>query len=610
MGSLEPVSRDPAIEDISVSRTLQCAVAASVALLAGLALVAATPSVPATRTAVAPSHKPTTSEIQHARESALADAFFGNTKLSRITIDVEPKALKGLNDAPKAWVHATIKIIVPGQREVTYKDVAMHLKGGPGSFRKVEDKPAMTLNFDKFLKPQTFQGIDKLLLNNSVQDPSFTNENLCGAILRACGGYAARASNAQVILNGRDLGPYVVKEGFKSAFFRRFFPDDDGNLYEGAFNDVDANLPIHYGKKRKPPEDQSDAGAKKKYEEKLKADEAKARAKLKELVDACREADPGERRRKLDKVLDVDAFLTFMAFESMTAHWDGYCANRNNYRIYHNRTTDKLVFIAHGMDQMFQRPEHPLADANQALVCKAVLATLRDRQRYYERVAELRNKWLTPEKLLGEVDRLATRISPLMQELGPQVLEQYKQQTAELKERIRQRLANIDKQLAQAPKALKFDTAGVASLADQKWEAVKENPTPATTDAVYEERKPKLRIKFDGQGGGGAASWRATLALPPGRYVFEGQMRTASVIPPDGATVHGPNDANASAGAGLLVVGGAAVPRQVGFSRYTLVRREFDVTSAEADTTVSCELTAKSGEALFDLSTLRIRKKK
>jgi hypothetical protein len=34
------------------------------------------------------------------------------------------------------------------------------------------------------------------------------------------------------------------------------------------------------------------------------------------------------------------------------------------------------------------------------------------------------------------------------------------------------------------------------------------------------------------------------------------------------------------------------------------------VTSAEADTIVSCDLTAKSGEAFFDLSTLRIRKKK
>jgi len=82
------------------------------------------------------------------------------------------------------------------------------------------------------------------------------------------------------------------------------------------------------------------------------------------------------------------------------------------------------------------------------------------------------------------------------------------------------------------------------------------------------------------------------------------------VIPPDGATSKGPNDPAASAGAGLQVIGAPATPRQIGFSRYTLVRREFEVTSPEADTVIACSLSAKSGEAVFDLSTLRLRKKK
>lgn len=571
-----------------------------VALAAELTLVAATPA-----TKPAPPRKPTTKQILHAKEGAQADAFFGNTKLTRFTIDVEPKALKGLNDKPKEWVHATVKAIIPGQREITYKDVALHLKGGAGSFRKVEDKPAMTLNFGKFVPDQNFQGIGKLLLNNSVQDPSFMCENLCGAIARVCGAYAARASNAEVFLNGRNLGPFVVKEGFNGHYYRKFFPDDNGNLYEGSFADIDTNLPVHYGKKRTPPEDPKDTKAKAKYDAKVKADQDSARAKLKELLDACRQADPAIRRAKLDKVLDVDKFLTFMAFESMSAHWDGYCANHNNYRIYHDRKNDKLVFIAHGMDQMFQRPEHPLMDANTAIVCKAVLGTLRDRQRYFERVAELRKKWFTPEKVLGEVDILAARIAPLMQELGPQAFEQHKQQTAELKNRISQRIANIDKQLAAAPRALKFDTYGVALLADQKWEPVKEKGE-ATIDKVMEDQRPKLRIKLDAPG---AASWRTTLALPPGKYIFEAQLRTANVIPPEGTTSKGPNDNSASAGAGLQVIGTPTTPRQIGFSRYTLIRREFEVTSPEADTVLSCDLTAKSGEAFFDPATLRIRKK-
>jgi spore coat protein H len=570
------------------------AVAGGVAL-AGLTLFAAAP--PANRTPVAAKKPPTTKEVQRAKETALADSFFNNTKLSRITLEVEPNALRGLNDAPKVWVHATVKAIIPGQREVTYKDVAMHLKGSAGSFRKVEDKPAMNLNFDKFVEGQHFQGIDKLLLNNSVQDPTFMHENLCGAIIRAAGGYAARASNAQVILNGRDLGPFVVKEGFNKPYFRKFFPDDEGNLYEGKFCEISPDMPIHYAKKRKPPGDPNDAEAKKKYEERVRKDQDAAKAKMRQLIDACNEKDAALRREKLDKVLDVDGFYTFMALESMTAHWDGYCGNRNNYRIYHDRVRDKLVFIAHGMDQMFQRADYPLIDNNKAIVCQALLGTTRDRQRYFERVAELRKKWLTPELLTREVDRLAIRIAPLMQELGPNYVKQHQDQTRGLKDRILQRIANIDQQLAAAPRPLKFDSSGAASLAEQQWAAVP--GASAAVERVVVDRKPNLRVKLSAPGAG---AWKATLALPAGKYTFVAQVRAVNVVPADGA-------AKDASGAGVVVEGGASSARQVGFSRYTTVKAEFEVSAAEAETVVSCELNAKSGEALFDLSTLKVRKR-
>lgn len=573
------------------------------AFLLSIALaLSAAPPVP--KPAAAPK-KPTTKQVLHAKQGREADAFFNNTQLSRFTLEVEPKALQGLDDKPHEWVHATVKAVVPGQREITIKNVAMHLKGSLGSFRKVEDKPAMNLNFDKFVEGQNFQGIDKMLLNNSVQDPSYLSENLCGELIRACGGYAARASNAQVILNGRNLGAYVLKEGFHKPFFRKFFPDAEGNLYEGSFKDIDGGLPIHLGKKPKPPADPNDQEAKKKYEAKLKEREDKARARLKDLIDACRVADPVLRRQKLEQVLDIDKFLTFMAFEAMAAHWDGYCGNRNNYRIYHDLSTDKLVFIAHGMDQMFQRPDYPLMENNTALVCKAVLGTLHGRQEYFDRVIELRRKWFTPEKLAGEVDRLSARIMPLMQEIGPEVARQHVQEAAAFKQRILQRLANIDQQLANAPRSLVFSPAGVASLEDRKWDAV-QTSGKAVLDRLPEGGKPKLHIKIDDQG---EASWQTVLSLAPGQYTLEGMMRTAKVIPPDGATSANPNDSNASAGAALLVVGAAAPPRQIGFSRYALLKRDFEVKSAEVDTVIACSLTAKSGEAFFDLSTMRIRKK-
>jgi len=65
--------------------------------------------------------------------------------------------------------------------------VAVHLKGAAGSFRQVDDNPALTLSFGKLSSGQRFHGLRKIHLNNSVQDPSFSTEDICGGMFHAAG---------------------------------------------------------------------------------------------------------------------------------------------------------------------------------------------------------------------------------------------------------------------------------------------------------------------------------------------------------------------------------------------------------------------------------------
>lgn len=58
----------------------------------------------------------------------------------------------------------------------TYHEVGVKLKGAAGSFRSVDDRPAMTLNFGKATEDQRVFGLRRLHLNNSVQDESRMNE--------------------------------------------------------------------------------------------------------------------------------------------------------------------------------------------------------------------------------------------------------------------------------------------------------------------------------------------------------------------------------------------------------------------------------------------------
>src|SRR3954451_9091471 len=172
----------------------------------------------------------TLSPAKDTRKLAASEAFFNSAQIPTIEIEVKGANLTALRQNTREYVGATVR-----EGKTTYTDVGIHLKGAAGSFRVFDEKPALTLNFDRFKAHQKFHGLDKLHLNNSVQDPSYMTEIICGELFRAAGVPAARGTCARVSVNGRDLGLYVLKEGFGKEFLQQYFPNVDGNLYDGGF---------------------------------------------------------------------------------------------------------------------------------------------------------------------------------------------------------------------------------------------------------------------------------------------------------------------------------------------------------------------------------------
>src|SRR5262249_28758019 len=139
--------------------------------------------------------------------------------------------------------------------ERTYTNVAVHLKGSY-TYQDIQQRPSLTLNFDKFGPGQRFHGLQKIHLNNSVQDPSYLSEALAPELFMDLGVPAPRAGHAFVRINGRDVGLYVLVEGWNKQFIRRHFPSAKGNLYDGGSGgDVTKALEVDCGEH---PEDRSD----------------------------------------------------------------------------------------------------------------------------------------------------------------------------------------------------------------------------------------------------------------------------------------------------------------------------------------------------------------
>ena len=183
---------------------------------------------------------------------ASAPASNSTSDVPRIRIEISRRGMDTLRQYQWAWggnswertnVLATVR-----EGDAVYRNVAIHLKGGAGSFRSVDQKPALTLTFDKVDGAQRFHGLKKIHLNNSVQDPSYLSEQLSRELFEAAGVPVPRASHAVVELNGRALGLYVMVEGWNKQFLKRHFQNTKGNLYDGGFaKDITYPLEVNSG---------------------------------------------------------------------------------------------------------------------------------------------------------------------------------------------------------------------------------------------------------------------------------------------------------------------------------------------------------------------------
>ena len=515
-----------------------------------------------------------TAPIPPPRVRDASDELFEQEANLKIKIELSPQQEQLLREDPRRYVR--VKLIENDKTE--YPDVAIKLKGAAGSFQDLEGKPGFTLNASKFAKDQRFHALDKFHFNNSVQDDTFLNEALAGELCRDAGVPAARVTHARIWLNDRDLGLYVLKEGFDDGFFRRHFRDPKGNLYDGGFCiDIDTDLEKDSGS---GPNDLSD---------------------LKALLSSCQTENPDERWTRIAERLDVDAFISFMALELMMCHWDGYTPNKNNYRIYFDPASKQARFLPHGMDQMFQDPGFPVWMQPGSIVGAAVMQNPRWRERYRERVKALLPQF-SAEALQAKVDSLDRRLIPAFKALGSDAEQQHAEAVRQLKERLVARASSLREQIEQPdpgpqppaqPMPLEFNEEGLAELHD--W--YPHEPGDSKIEAVESEGKVELLIEV-GESGHCLASWRQRVLLSHGKYRFEARMRTIGVeaIADDRGR-----------GAGLRISGANRESELSGDSEWQQPHYELEITDEVGEVELVAELRATKGQLWIELP-LRLRK--
>jgi len=289
------------------------------------------------------------------------------------------------------WFEADVT--VDGER---IERVGVRKKGLIGSLSN--EKPGLKVKFDKWVVDQSYGGLERLTLNNSVSDPSLVRQCLGYDLFRAAGIAAPRCSFAHVTVNEYDLGVYVNVEPVKKAFLRwAYNGDDEGDLYEGTVSDFREGFTRTF----QPDTSVTDPTL----------------APIEAIREALEITDDDSMFAALEDVLDVDAFLRFWALEALVAHIDGYAGNRNNFYVYRPEGTDLVEFLPWGIDWTFVAGEAFGSSTERVVLANSALSrvlweTPRGRQGYLDAMDDLLDTVWDADHFVDEVDRMAALVEP------------------------------------------------------------------------------------------------------------------------------------------------------------------------------------------------------
>jgi len=246
-------------------------------------------------------------------------ALFALDQVHSIDIELSGEAIDSLWASPYEYVEGGFAIDGYG-----LPSVGIRLKGKIGSFRELDGKAAFKIDFNRFVSGQTFLGLEKLNLNNMVQDLSFVHERTAYDLFNAVGVHAPRVGYGWVRLNGDDYGLYSLVEVYDDVFLEQRYDDPSGNLYDGDYylwpDDSHTLIDFVDGQYQYFDLDEGvDVGL-------------SDVAAVVDAVDAVNGTD--QFTSVVGALVDLEQFALFWATDVWIGQCDGYVHYTNNYRVY------------------------------------------------------------------------------------------------------------------------------------------------------------------------------------------------------------------------------------------------------------------------------------
>ncbi len=322
------------------------------------------------------------------------DRVFQIDEVHQVEITLDGAGVRALQVDPYAYVDADIS----WDGDV-YEGVGLRIKGRLGSLRSLAGKSAFKLDLLQFGGTGRIEGLEKLNLNNMVQDNTQLKEFAAYSTYRAMGLVAPRLGYAWVKVNGDDFGLYSVVEDYDDEMLKHNFEDPSGNLYDGDYNLYPNGS---YDLVDFLTATQDFMG----LDEGIDVGHADVHAVTDAIAGSIGtprfESDVGAR-------VDLDWFARFWAVTAWIGQYDSYCYYSNNYRIYFDPVDGLARIMPWDPDWAFY-PGTPLSSPYGVLAqaCQADAACY---ARFKEALSEV-TEAVAREGVITEIERANSLIDP------------------------------------------------------------------------------------------------------------------------------------------------------------------------------------------------------
>ena len=148
------------------------------------------------------------------------------------TIDIVINDWDGFIEGCESEEYSACNVIIDGE---AMKNVGIRAKGNTSlsSVRNMNSsRYSFKIEFDQFENGKTYHGLDKLCLNNIIQDNTYMKDYLAYTLMNDFGVDAPLCSYAYITVNGEDWGLYLAVEAIENSFLERNYGKNYGDLYK------------------------------------------------------------------------------------------------------------------------------------------------------------------------------------------------------------------------------------------------------------------------------------------------------------------------------------------------------------------------------------------